>query len=159
MAKTKTSFSKDNPPPKDRPPRGKARRTKLLDALKKQGKTEAQFYEFCVQVAMGTLKVDEDGKQVQMRPDIMMLKDVLRRVFPENKPTFPEFEVPEFKEDDTLLEKATCILDSIALGEIPVDAGKLMIDIMNTLGTIEERDELKARIEALEEKLERSTEN
>lgn len=153
MAKTKTSFSKDNPPPKNRPPRGKGRRTKLLDALKSQGKTEDQFYEFCVQVAMGTLEIDEEGKRIQSKPDIMMLKDVLRRVFPENKPTMPEFEVPEFKEDDSLLDKATCILDAIALGEIPVDAGKLMVDILNTLGTIEERDELRRRIEALEEKL------
>lgn len=153
----KKTFSKDYQP--ERRKRGPQRRTMLLNALKDLGKTEEEFYSFCIQVALGQLEVEEDGKRIQSKPDIMMLKDVLRRVFPENKPTFPEFEVPEFKEEDTLLEKATCILDAIALGEIPVDAGKLMIDIMNTLGTIEERDELKARIEALEEKLERSTEN
>lgn len=138
MAKTKTSFNKENQP-KERKARGKSERTKILDAMKRAGQTEDGFYDLLMQKAFNP-------------EDNFTFKELLNRLSPIPKAVSPlyNFDLPK---DSKPHEKADYILMAIANGEIPGDVGNICIQAIKAMIDIEEYTDLKERIEKLEKAL------
>ena len=131
-----TKFSKDYQP-KERKARGKAERTKLLEAFKREGKTEEGFYQEMVKMAF-------DGE------DNFARAEVFKRLYPIAKPTLPPCEF-NFNPNGTPADKANDILSAISNGELPADVGLALITSMASVMKIEEVTELEERIKALED--------
>lgn len=138
MGKTKTSFNSDNQP-KTRKPRGKSERTKILEAMKRQSKTEDGFYDELILRAFNP-------------EDNFTFKEVLSRMSPIPKAVSPvyKFEMPE---DAKPHVKAEYVLTAMANGEIPSDIGGICIQAIKAMIDIEEYTDLKNRIELLEKTL------
>ena len=135
MAKSSTSFSSENQPSR-RKARGRAERTKLLEAFKSKGKTEEGFYESLVERAFNP-------------DDTFAAKEVLTRLFPVDKSTMPCVEF-EFDETKSPKEKADQILKAASRGEIPTDIAIMFIGAITSSLKIEEVTDLKDRIDKLE---------
>ena len=136
--KTKTSFNSDNQP-KERKGRGKSERTKILDAMKRQAKTEEEFYDELITRAFNT-------------EDNFTFKELLNRMSPVPKAVNPlyNFDLPKNAKPH---EKASFILDAIATGVIPSNIGNDCIQAIKAMIDIEEYTDLKERIEKLEKAL------
>ena len=135
MSKSSTSFEKKKQPAK-RKPRGKSERTKILDAIKRCGKTENGFYNELVTRAFNP-------------EDNFTFKEVLARMSPIPKTVSPlyKFDLPK---DAKPHEKADYVLTAIASGELPSDVGNTCIQAIKAMIDIEEYTDLKERIIALE---------
>ncbi len=133
---TATSFSAESQPSNRR---GKSFKTMVIDALKKNGKTEEEFIELLVQKAVA------DGG--------VYLTELMKRYYPHNKQTYDVINF-EYDPEWTAVQKADKIMASVAMGDMPPDIGMLLIDgIAKSLG-IEEVTELARRLEAIEKLLE-----
>jgi len=138
MAKTKTSFDSKNQP-KERKPRGKSERTKILEAMKRQSRTEEAFYDELITRAFNP-------------DDNFTFKELLNRMSPVAKAVNPlyNFDLPKNSKPH---EKAAFVLDAIATGMIPSDVGNICIQAIKAMIDIEEYTDLKDRIEKLEKAL------
>lgn len=138
MAKTKTSFDSSNQP-KERKGRGKSERTKILDAMKRFGKTEEGFYDLLMEKAFNP-------------EDNFTFKELLNRMSPMPKAVNPlyNFDLPKESKPH---EKAAFVLDAISTGVIPSDVGNICIQAIKAMIDIEEYTDLKERIEKLEKAL------
>jgi ribosomal protein S16 len=131
-------FSSDNQPGVKKG-RGTSERTKILQALKRQGKKEEDFYDLLI-----TRALDPE--------DTFALREVLARFSPLKKATLPDVEF-EFNKSGTPTQQVTQILDAISSGIIPPDVGSQIISAVRNAVEIEINTEIKARIEAIEEAL------
>ena len=138
MAKTKTSFSKETQP-KNKARRGKSEKNKILDALKRSGKTEDGFYDLLVNRSF-----DSD--------DNFTFKELLTRLSPVPKSVAPlvEFDFPK-KEKPHI--QAAYVLEAVANGIIPSDIGNMFVQSIKAMIDIEEYTDLKERIDKLEKAL------
>ena len=138
MAKTKTSFNASKQP-KKRKPRGKDKRTLILDELKREGKTEQGFYDLLVRRSF-----DLD--------DNFAFKELLTRLSPVPKSVAPlvEFEFPKKGKPHI---QAACVLEAVSNGILPSDIGSMFIQSIKAMIDIEEYTDLKERIERLEKAL------
>ena len=136
MAKSKTTFSKGIQPARGR---GKSERTKILDAMKRFGKTEEGFYELLMQKAF-----DPDDK--------FTFKELLLRLSPIPKSVSPLVEF-DFPKDAKPHIQAAFVLSAIAEGKIPSDTGNVFIQSIKAMIDIEEYTDLKERIDKLEKAL------
>ena len=138
-------FTEDNQP-KERKPRGKGKKSLMLDAIRANCKTgkESEFLENVVKASIGDPLADPP-----VPPNIQLMSLVLQRVEAPLKSTvqLTEFDFPE---DGTPAEKTISIISSISQGLMPVDVGQSLIGIIKDSVIIEESTELKHRIEALE---------
>jgi len=132
MARSSTTFSGENPPPK----RGKAERTKILEALKRAGKTENGFYDHLIERALDP-------------EDTFALREVLNRFSPLKKSVMPDVEF-NFNAAGTPVQQVTQLLDAASNGDIPPDVASMLIVAIKSAIEIEVNTELKARIEKLE---------
>lgn len=132
----KHEFTKENQP-KNRRARGKAERTKLIEAMKRAGETEESFYDQLITRAFNP-------------EDSFAAKEVLTRLYPIPKATMPTSEW-NFPADGTALDKANSILIAISKGEIAPDVGHSLISALTSLIKIQEVTELEDRIKALED--------
>ena len=130
--------------PGEKPPRGKARRTLILEALQRAGHTQEGFYDLLVSKA-----IDEE--------DSFAFTELWKRFHPIEKATFPsyEFDLPT-GEDVTKLKQADSIIKAIGDGAIPIDAGKMLMDIVKDAASIEELEVLAEKVERLETLYEQS---
>jgi len=131
--------------PKERKPRGKAKKTLIIDALKAEGLTEEGFWQAMVKKAMFGGQ-DGDG-------DSQMMREVGSRLFPTPKSMMPSYEIP-FPIDGSMVEKADAIIDAVGTSAMPVDAAKVFMDIIASRGNIETSQELIDRITEIEKILE-----
>jgi len=138
MAKSSTSFDKGTQP-KERKGRGKSERTKILEAMKRQSKTEEGFYDELITRAFNP-------------DDNFTFKELLNRMSPVAKAVNPlyNFDLPKNSKPH---EKAAFVLDAIATGIIPSDVGNICIQAIKAMIDIEEYTDLKDRIEKLEKAL------
>jgi hypothetical protein len=144
MAKSRTTFTKETAG-KTRP-RGKTKKTILLDALKAQaGMDEQKFYELMIERA---LNKDDPASSI-------LIKEVLSRLYPQSKPTMPLVDF-DLDLDSKAHEQVNKISDAIAKSLIPADVGKIMVDIIKASIEIEKATELAERIEAIERALDES---
>ena len=137
----KILFDKENQP-KDRPPRGKGWRQKILDAFEKQGKTEQDFIEYICGRAFNP----DDPLASQL------LREILQRLDPQTKATYPmvKFEMPK---NATYAEKMTAVVNAAADGDLSADVAGMFVNMLKTSVDVEEVTELTARLERLEQLL------
>lgn len=136
MAKSGTTFGKNKQPSKGR---GKSERTKILEAMKREGKTENGFYDLLIQKAFNV-------------KDKFTFKELLARMSPIPKAVSPvyKFDLPKNSKPH---EKADYVLTAIADGDLPSDIGNICIQAIKAMIDIEEYTDLKERIEAIEKSL------
>lgn len=131
----KHEFSADNQPA-NRRARGKAERTKLLEALKRSGNTEEGFYDLLIERAFNP-------------EDTFAAREVLIRLHPVPKATLPKTEF-DFDPTSSPSEQAAQIMEAVSVGDMPADIGVSLINAMASVMKIREIDELEQRIKALE---------
>ena len=136
MAKSGTSFDKDNQP-KKRTPRGKSERTKILEAMARAGKTEEGFYDLLIDKAHNP-------------EDSFTFGELLKRLSPVSKSVAPmiKFNMPE---DAKPHEKASYVIQAIANGEIPADLGGIVISGITSMLKIQELTDFEDRLKAIED--------
>ena len=134
---TKTTMTKETR--KKMAGRGKSERTKILDAMKRYGKTEEGFYDLLMEKAF-------DPK------DRFTFKELLFRISPIPKSVSPlvEFDFP--KEAKPHIQ-AAYVLAAVADGNLPSDTGNTFIQSIKAMIDIEEYTDLKDRIDKLEKAL------
>lgn len=112
----------------------KHKRTKIIEALKRQGKTEEDFYDVLVETAMGG--------------DNMLMKEILVRMYQPYKATV---EPVEFDFDDASpAAQVRSIMRAASNGEIAPDIALIFANAVKAGMDIEANTELKERIEKLE---------
>ena len=131
--KNKTTFSSNNQPVSRR---GKAERTKILEALKRSGKTEDDFYDHLVARALDS-------------EDTFALREILNRFSPLKKSVLPDVEF-EFDKLGSPTQQAAQILDATSSGVIPPDIALIFIQSIKSALDIEQATDLKERVDALE---------
>ena len=136
MAKTKTSFDKDKQP-KTRKPRGKSERTKILEAMKRAGTTENDFYDSLLERSLN-------------KEDTFGFKEMLNRMSPIPKAVAPLYEFT-FNEKGTPHKQAMQVLAAMSKGKIPSDIGALFITGIQSMLKIQEVTDIDDRLKAMEE--------
>lgn len=140
-------FSKDSQPkPENRKPRGKHKRTLMLDAVRATCVTgeETEFLQKIVIAAMG-----DPNSDPPIPPNAQLMTLVLQRIEPPLKATAQCIKF-DFASKGTPAERAISIIESVSSGELPVDTGQVLIGIIKDTVLIEESTDLKERIESLE---------
>lgn len=134
--------------PKERKPRGRSNRSKVLDGIKAAiscdtpEKAEAEYFK---RVALRAF--DSDDKDSPM-----LLKLLGDKGWGSAKPTMDTVEF-EFPVNGTPSERAFAVVEAISTGVISPDIGAMVVGIVKDAIVIEESTELKARIEGLEKTL------
>lgn len=142
MARSKTTWSKDNPPRTGRQTGAINRRTKLLSALKKNSSSEEDFYECMVSRAL-------DPKDPS---SAMLAKEVMNRLYPQDKATAPLIQI-DFENSDPVHQIDT-VINAVGDGVIPSDIGQTIIGMIKDKMAVMEVTELAERLARLERILE-----
>ena len=137
MTSKSTKFSSEQQP-KNRKVRGKAERTKLLEALKRKGKSEDSFYDEMLDRAF--------NKEDPASP--ALIKEVISRLYPTSKATLPVVEF-EFDETGTAAQRAGQILKAASEGIIPPDVANTFIAAISNTLKIDEMSDLRADVEEI----------
>lgn len=140
MAK-KTFSSEYQPDPSRRSGGPQSGVKKLRDALERKfssGDVEGfdTFDDWLVHKAL-----EEGGVYLQI---------VASRAVPTYKPTLEPIKI-EYDKNGTAVEKAAAVYNAVADGEIPADVGSMLIESLSKMLNIEELTDLKARLERIEE--------
>ena len=139
MKERPTKFSKENQPKAKRRGRCKSERTKILEAMERQGETEEGFYDLLVERA----KKPEDN---------FTFKELLMRLSPLPKAVAPLVEF-DFPQDSKPHIQAAYVLAAVSSGIIPSDIGNVFVQSIKSMIDIEAYTALTARIAAIEESL------
>ena len=126
-------FGKDKQPHKRR---GKAERTKIIEAMARQSKTEEDFYDYLVTRAFNP-------------EDNFGAPELLKRLYPIPKATLPMVEF-EFDESASLSVQASQIMKASSSGKIAPDVAGTFIASIASMLKITEITDLEERIKALE---------
>ena len=126
----------------EKKPRGKGWRTKILEALQEEGKTEEDFIKYVLSRAFNP---DDplSGKLLEL---------VINRLSPMQKAVMPTY---AFKWEDGLTpaQKVDRIIDAVANEELPADVAALLVGVIKDGLAILESTELCQRLEKLEQLL------
>lgn len=142
----KHRFDSDNQPaPESRKPRGKDKRTLILEALERAGVNEEGFYDRLVLEALSGS--GEDGKVNQVA-----FTELWKRFHPVPKPVAPAI-VFDYPAGGTLADRARAIELGIAEGIIPPDIGVSLLAALGHVAKAEEVTEVLERIGRIEEAL------
>ena len=144
------------------PPRGKAKKTLMLDAIRSVCGDERDFLEQVVTIGLGgwtqpeqTEEQKENKEQPEsifQNPNPMLLSMVINRIEPPLKAISPMVEF-DFNTNDKPHVKADKILQAVSDGKIPPDIGQMFVSSIKSMIDISEWTDLKERIEKLEELL------
>lgn len=136
MARSSTTFDSDSR--KKLPPRGKNKRTLILEAIKQvSGDDELAFY----------VKMVERAFNPDDSASAMLMKEVFSRLYPGTRPTMPTYEFPYEGND---IEKIKALEVAVSTGSLPADVARMMVDIIKNRIDIEKSTELLERIERIE---------
>jgi len=130
---TKTTLKKGD----NLPGRGKSQRTKILDSMKRSGKSEDGFYDLLITKAFDV-------------EDSFTFKELLTRISPIPKSVSPMIEF-EFDETASPHLQAAQVLSAIAIGKIPSDIGGLFITSISSMLKIQELTDFEERLKAIED--------
>lgn len=138
MATSKTTLKAGD----NLPPRGKAKKTLMLDAIRAVCKTEQDFLEAVVKTGLGDAKND-------IAPNPALLTLVINRIEPPLKAVSPMVEF-KFRKGAKPHEQAEDIMVAVSEGVVPPDVGQMFVASIKSMIDIEEYTALKDRIEKLE---------
>ena len=125
-------------------PRGKAKKTLIINALKESSLTEHDFWCKVVDKALNG-GADGDG-------DTQMMTLIAKKLFPDTKATLETYEI-ELKDGEKRLDRAEAITLAALNGNIPIDVGKLFLESLASVAKIEEVDNILDRLDKIEEHL------
>ncbi len=126
-------FGKDKQPRKRR---GKAERTKIIEAMQRQSKTEEDFYDYLVTRAFNP-------------EDNFGAPELLKRLYPIPKATLPLVEF-EFDDKATPAIQAAQIMKASSDGKVAPDVANMFISSIASMLKIEEVTEIQKRLEEIE---------
>ena len=126
------------------PPRGKAKKTLMLDAIKAVCGDEGEFLQRVISLGLG------DGKDLPANPALLTL--VMNRIEPPLKSIAPMVNF-DFDPNAKPHEQANQVLKAVANSEIAPDIGQMFVSSIKSMIDIEEYTDLKDRIEKLEKAL------
>lgn len=138
----------------NRKPRGKLKRTLILEALVAEIKEEGTDEELTQEEAEAQylrLMVRRSMNQAD-KASAVLAKEVLVRLMPIPKATMPTYEI-EFPEEGSAADKIGAIVDAVAAGSVPPDVGNMMVNMLTAAVKVEETVELMERLAKLEEML------
>ena len=149
--KNQTSFDKDKQPkPENRKPRGKSKRTLMLDAIRQYcGTKDKPGNEMDYLIAVIKASLGDPMTDPPLPPNPALMSIVMNRIEPPLKSTSPLVEF-EFSAKATPSEQASQVLTAAAKGEIPPDIAHTFVSAIASMLKIDEVTELQKRIEALE---------
>ena len=152
MAKSSTNIEKDSR--KDIPPRGKGKKSLMLEAIRDVCGNEQEFLRQVVAIGMGGVtKIsadDADEEEFEYKqPNIMLLNLVINRIEPPLKAVSPMVEF-KFRKGAKPHEQAEDIMVAVSEGIVPPDVGQMFVSSIKSMIDIEEYTALKERIEKLE---------
>lgn len=139
---------------KTRRPRGKSKRTMMLEALygevvdelgdqfESPEAAEAAYMRLLVRRSM-TLADKASG---------MLAKEIMDRLCPADKSTMPVYQV-DMPEDGTAADKIRAVTAAVAAGEVPPDVGNMMVNMITAAVKVEEVVEMSERLAKLEQLL------
>lgn len=135
-------FSKDNQP-EDRKPRGKAKKSLMLEAIRDVCKDEQEFLKKVVTIGLG-------DPTLELAPNPTLLTLVINRIEPPLKAIAP---MVEFDFDPSLSphEKADQILSAISDGKLAPDIGQMIINSITSMLKIQEVTDIDERLKAIED--------
>ena len=139
--------SKNQPEMENRKPRGKGKRTLMLEAIRASVEGgEAELLKQVVSIALGK----DGGEDAKPNPQLLTL--VLQRIEPPLKSTMP---LIEFDFDDSAAPsvQAGQVMKAVSEGIIAPDVGQLFISSIASMLKIEEVTELKGRLSEIEKAL------
>lgn len=134
--RNETTFTEDNQPIKRR---GKSTRTKILEAMERQGVTEEGFYDLLITKAFNP---ESD----------FSFNELLKRMSPIPKQVAPMVNF-DFPQNARPHEQAEAVMLAVSNGVIPPDIGATFVNSIKHMIEIEESTDLKDRIKKLEESL------
>lgn len=135
---TKTTLKKGD----NLPPRGKGKKSLMLEAIRSVCKDEHEFLKQVVIIGLG-----DAVNEVAPNPTLLTL--VLNRIEPPLKAIAPMVEF-EFDSNSKPHEQASQILKAVSSSQIAPDIGQMFIGSIKSMIDIEEYTDLKERIEKLE---------
>lgn len=138
---TKTTLKKGD----NLPPRGKGKKSLMLEAIRSVCGTEQEFLDQVVKVGLGDVV---NG----VAPNPTLLTLVLNRIEPPLKAIAPMVEF-DFDPNAKPHEQANQILNAVANSQIAPDIGQMFVGSIKSMIDIEEYTDLKERIEKLEKAL------
>ncbi|AUR83700.1 hypothetical protein NVP1039O_01, partial [Vibrio phage 1.039.O._10N.286.55.A2] len=139
--------SNNQPEMDDRKPRGKGKRTLMLEAIRASIEGgEAEFLKEVVTIALGK----NGGEDAKPNPQLLTL--VLQRIEPPLKSTMPLIEF-DFDEGAIPSKQAAQVMRAVSDGVIAPDVGQLFIGSIASMLKIEEVTELKDRLSEIEKAL------
>lgn len=149
--KNQTSFDSDKQPkPENRKPRGKSKKTLMLDAIRQQCGTKdkpGDEMDYLIKVVEASLGDPLADPPVLPNPALMAI--VMNRIEPPLKSTSPMVEF-EFTEDATPSQQASQVLKAASLGLIPPDIMATFVTGISSVMKIDEVTELQKRLESIE---------
>jgi hypothetical protein len=152
--KNNTSFNKENQPKKEnRKPRGKSKRTLMLDAIRQQcGTKEKPGDEMDYLIKVVEASLGDNLADPPLPPNPALMAIVMNRIEPPLKSTFPMVEF-DFNAKSTPSDQASQVMAAAAKGEISPDIANMFVSSIANMLRIDEVTELQKRIEALEKSL------
>lgn len=132
---TKTTMTKEIR--KRMPGRGKSERSKILEAMKRRGKTENGFYDLLIDKA-------------HEPEDNFTFKELLIRMSPIPKAVNPLYEFP-FDEGGSHHKQSLQIVKAISNGKIPSDIGHSIIATISSMLNIQEKTDFEDRLKVIED--------
>ena len=147
-------FTSDNQPA-ERKPRGKGKKSLMLEAIREVCRDEEEFLQQVVSIGIGGItkvsapEADEEEFEYK-NPNPMLLSLVLNRIEPPLKSVTPTYKF-DFDPEADLHKQAKQVLDAMAKGEIPSDVGQLFITSISSMLNIQEKTDFEERLKAIED--------
>lgn len=132
-------FTSKNQPDKKKG-RGQSERTKILESMKRIGRTEEDFYDLLATRAFNP-------------EDNFGFVELMRRISPIPKQVAPMVSF-EFDESATPLEQARQVVKAAADGVLPPDVAKMFTDSISAMLKIQEVTNIDERLKAMEDRVE-----
>lgn len=154
MSEGKILFDSDNQP-SERKPRGRGKKSLMLDAIRDVCIDEHDFLKQMVTIGIGGItKISgpnaEEEEFEYKNPNPMLLSLVLNRIEPPLKSVSPTYNFDFDKEGDHH-KQAKQVLDAMAKGRIPSDIGQLFITAISSMLNIQEKTDFEERLKAIED--------
>lgn len=147
--KNQTSFDSDKQPkPENRKPRGKSKKTLMLDAIRQQCGTKdkpGDEMDYLIKVVEASLGDPLANPPVLPNPALMAI--VMNRIEPPLKSTSPMVEF-EFSEKATPSEQASQVLKAASTGTIAPD---IMATFVNSIASVMKIEEVTALRDEVDE--------
>ena len=140
------------------PPRGKGKKSLMLEAIKSVCGDEKDFLKQVVTIGLGgwtqpEKKEDDEEEQpepVFQNPNPMLLNMVLNRIEPPLKSVAPMVKFA-FDINGKPHEQALQVLDAMAKGNLPSDIGQLFVTSISSMLNIQEKTDFEERLKAIED--------